>query len=114
MPKSDRLFSDLAMPLAHLDFIEIKATTYSNQKQFDYIKQINPDICDEDLKDAFVGRLKNSQPICEPGFLKKIPSIQTPHKQLQVADTCYYYPEDRGISESIRLGRLMAKNAINA
>jgi len=84
------------------------------KESFDYIKQINPDVCDEDLEDAFVGRLNHSQPICEPGFLKKIPSIQTPHQHLQVADTCYYYPEDRGISESINLGRLMAKNAIVA
>jgi|TARA_B110000858_G_C17807019_1_gene478652 protoporphyrinogen oxidase len=76
---------------------------------FHYIKEINPAIADHDLIDSYVGRLKNSQPICEPGFLKKIPEIQTPHPQLQIADTCYYYPEDRGISESVKLGRLMAK-----
>lgn len=27
---------------------------------------------------------------------------------LQIADTCFYYPEDRGVSEGIRLGREMA------
>jgi hypothetical protein len=32
---------------------------------------------------------------------------------LQVADTCYYYPEDRGIAESVRLGAEMA-NAVGA
>jgi hypothetical protein len=28
---------------------------------------------------------------------------------LQIADTCFYYPEDRGISESVRLGKLVAE-----
>ena len=28
---------------------------------------------------------------------------------LQIADTCFYYPEDRGISESVRYGQLMAE-----
>ena len=28
---------------------------------------------------------------------------------LQIADTCFYYPEDRGISESVRFGKLMAE-----
>jgi hypothetical protein len=30
---------------------------------------------------------------------------------LWVADTSYYYPEDRGISESIGFGRKMAREA---
>ena len=38
----------------------------------------------------------------------KIPPVQTPIEGLQIADTCFYYPEDRGISESVRLGKAMA------
>jgi hypothetical protein len=34
--------------------------------------------------------------------------VQTPISGLQIADTCYYYPEDRGIAESVRLGQQMA------
>ena len=30
-------------------------------------------------------------------------------KGLQVADTCFYYPEDRGVSEGARLALEMAK-----
>jgi hypothetical protein len=37
-----------------------------------------------------------------------IPRVQTPIGGLQVADTCFYYPEDRGVSESVRWGKLMA------
>jgi hypothetical protein len=36
--------------------------------------------------------------------------VQTPIAGLQIADTCFYYPEDRGIAESVRLGQEMAQN----
>ncbi|MBB5047011.1 protoporphyrinogen oxidase [Rhodopseudomonas rhenobacensis] len=78
---------------------------------FGYIKRINPNITDADLIDAKVGRLRYAQPICEPNFADKLPPIQTPIAGLQIADTCYYYPEDRGVAESIRLGRRMAEYA---
>jgi len=76
---------------------------------FGYIRKVNPDITGSDFIDAKVGRLKYAQPVCEPNFLDKLPPIQTPIAGLQIADTCYYYPEDRGISESVRYGRDMAE-----
>jgi len=57
-----------------------------------------------------VARIRHGQPICEPGFASKIPPVQTPIQGLQIADTCYYYPEDRGIAESVRLGSAMAES----
>ena len=38
-----------------------------------------------------------------------LPPVQTSVGGLQIADTGFYYPEDRGISESVRLGRIMAE-----
>ena len=76
---------------------------------FPYIKRINPAITDADMISAQVGRLRYAQPICEPEFRKKLPPVHTPIAGLQIADTCYYYPEDRGVAESIRLGRAMAE-----
>ena len=76
---------------------------------FGYIRKVNPAITGNDLIDAKVGRLKHAQPVCEPNFLDKLPPIQTAIAGLQIADTCYYYPEDRGISESVRYGRDMAE-----
>lgn len=61
-----------------------------------------------DILSSRIGRLKHAQPVCEPGFAAKIPPVQTPIAGLQVADTCFYYPEDRGIAESVRLGKAMA------
>lgn len=76
-----------------------------------YIKRINPDLHDADVIETKVGRLAYAQPVCEPNFYGKLPPVQTPILGLQIADTSYYYPEDRGIAESVRLGRLMAEAA---
>jgi len=76
---------------------------------FGYLQRINPELTREDVLANHVARLRYAQPVCEPGFRAKIPPIQTPIKGLQIADTCFYYPEDRGISESVRLGREMAE-----
>lgn len=78
---------------------------------FGAIQAVNPDICREDLIATSVNRLKYSQPICVPNFLDFLPPIQTAIDGLQVADTSFYYPEDRGISESIKLGRNMTRHA---
>ncbi len=77
---------------------------------FGYIQQVNPALTRDDVIASHVARLRYAQPICPPGFAGMIPPIQTPIRGLQIADTCFYYPEDRGISESVRLGREMANN----
>ena len=74
------------------------------------LKALNPALTDDDLIDSKVSRLRYAQPICVPGFQKMIPPVQTPIAGLQAADTCFYYPEDRGVAESVRLGRQMAES----
>jgi protoporphyrinogen oxidase len=76
---------------------------------FGYLVELNPNLLPEDLIDARVARLRDAQPTCDVGFAGKIASVQTGIRGLQVADTCFYYPEDRGIAESVRLGRGMAR-----
>lgn len=71
------------------------------------LKDINPEIEDGDIISTHVARLKNAQPIYDVDFLRKLPPVQTPIEGLQIADTCYYYPEDRGVSESIAIARRM-------
>ena len=73
-----------------------------------YLKMINPALTDADFKAVRVGRLRYAQPICPPKFLESLPPVQTEIAGLQIADTSYYYPEDRGISESVRFGKTMA------
>ncbi len=80
------------------------------EEAFACLRRLNPELSPEDVLDVRCARLKHGQPVCEPGFAAKIPPVQTPNAGLQVADTCFYYPEDRGIAESARLGRQMARN----
>ena len=77
-----------------------------------YLKRINPDLSDSDFIDIRASRYRHAQPICEPGYLDTLPSPSLPVKGLWVADTSYYYPEDRGISESIGFGRRLAKDVM--
>ncbi len=77
-----------------------------------YIKTINPAIADSDIVDIRCSRYRYSQPVCGPHFLDTLPPAKLPVAGLWVADTSYYYPEDRGISESTGFGRKMARNAM--
>ncbi|MGP8439575.1 NAD(P)/FAD-dependent oxidoreductase [Paraburkholderia fungorum] len=74
-----------------------------------YLMQINPALTPDDFIDVRASRYRYAQPVCEPGYLDRLPPVELPIKGLLVADTSYYYPEDRGISESIGLGRKMAR-----
>ncbi len=100
------VFVPYYMPTSHPKF------SWSSEQLLDeafgYIRRINPDIAREDILASYVARLRHAQPICPPGFAAQIPPIQTAIAGLQIADTCFYYPEDRGIAESVRIGREMA------
>jgi protoporphyrinogen oxidase len=79
-----------------------------------YIKQLNPEISDEDIIAEHASRYGYAQPVCQPGFSNVLPPIKTTIKGLYVADTSYYYPEDRSISESVNVGKTMAALASDA
>lgn len=76
---------------------------------FACLRRVNAALTTSDILATKVARLRHGQPICEPGFAAKIPPTQPPIAGLQITDTCYYYPEDRGIAESVRLGHEMGK-----
>jgi protoporphyrinogen oxidase len=82
------------------------------QKVKRYLKKINPLLTESDFLDVRVSRYRFAQPICEPGYLDRLPAVALPIEGLWVADTSYYYPEDRGISESIGFGRTLATKAL--
>ncbi|HDS1674775.1 TPA: NAD(P)/FAD-dependent oxidoreductase [Stenotrophomonas maltophilia] len=77
-----------------------------------YLGMINPQLHADDFIEVRVSRYRHAQPICEPGFLDRLPPRRLPVEGLWVADTSHYYPEDRGISESIGFGRAMAREAM--
>lgn len=79
------------------------------EKVKSYLMKINPALVADDFIDVRASRYRFAQPVCDPGYLDRLPPLELPIKGLLVADTSYYYPEDRGISESIGLGRKMAR-----
>ncbi|WP_081067592.1 NAD(P)/FAD-dependent oxidoreductase [Burkholderia stagnalis] len=95
------------MPGTHPKYAEPDAAYET--KVVGYLRRINPALSAEDVLEVRVNRYRHAQPVCGPGFLDRLPPIRTPVEGLLVADTCHYYPEDRGISESIGLARRMAR-----
>jgi len=83
------------------------------QKVIKYFKTINKNLEDEDIINIKIHRYHFSQPICEPNFLDNLPDSKIAIDGLWIADTSHYYPEDRGISESIGYGRDLAKRVVS-
>ena len=100
------------MPGEHPKYAEADEVFINKVRR--YLQTINPALQDDDFIDIRASRYRHAQPICEPGYLNRLPPVELPVRGLWVADTSYYYPEDRGISESIAFGRTMARNATRA
>lgn len=98
------------MPGEHVKFQDSDQVFFDKARS--YIKRINPQLVDEDILAIRASRYRFAQPICGPGFLSQLPPAQLPVQGLWAADTSYYYPEDRGISESIDFGRKLARQAL--
>ncbi|QBJ78414.1 NAD(P)/FAD-dependent oxidoreductase [Aquitalea sp. USM4] len=98
------------MPGEHAKYAEPDEVFLGKVKR--YLKKINPALQDDDFIAMRASRYRHAQPICDPGYLEHLPPAALPVHGLWVADTSYYYPEDRGISESIGYGRALAQKAV--
>lgn len=98
------------MPGEHPKFAEPDQAFLDKVRR--YLMKINFALIDDDFIDMRASRYRYAQPICDPGYLDNLPPVALPVHGLWVADTSYYYPEDRGISESIDFGRKIAKEAV--
>ena len=75
------------------------------------LKAINPQLMNTDLLATHCSRYRFAQPVCGVNFNQSLPPLQ-PFPGVFTADTTAYYPEDRGISESISFGRDLARQAL--
>jgi len=98
------------MPAEHPNYQQPDTAFLDKVKR--YLQTINPAIGDGDFLALRASRYRHAQPICGPGHLQRLPPVALPVAGLWVADTAYYYPEDRGISESIGFGRRLARMAL--
>jgi len=77
-----------------------------------YLELVRPDFDRADVIAATASRYDHAQTVCTPGFFAKLPPMASALRGLFLADTSHYYPEDRSISESLRIGRLLADLAL--
>ena len=78
----------------------------------DYFLLTQPHLNPTDIVARHVSRYEFAQPVCPPGFYATLPEMATSVKGFFLADTSYYYPEDRSIAESIQVGHRLADKAL--
>jgi hypothetical protein len=78
----------------------------------DYFLLTQPHLRPADIVARHVSRYEYAQAVCPPGFYDMLPDMATSISGFVMADTSYYYPEDRSICESIRVGDQLAAKAL--
>lgn len=72
------------------------------------LKLIEPNFNENWILRRRVFRDTNAQAVCRVGFSEVIPMMRTPIRGLYITDSAQYYPEDRTLSASVRLGERVA------
>jgi len=101
------LYAPFYMPKTHPKWSQ------SNNELIDevigYLGRLNSNFRDDWVLARHCHRYDFAQTICPPGFSALLPPMITPVRGFCMADTSYYYPEDRSISESVAVAdRLVA------
>jgi protoporphyrinogen oxidase len=78
-----------------------------------YMRRINPAFRDDWVLAEHASRYEFAQTVCTPNFFAQLPGMATSIQGFFMADTAYYYPEDRSISESVRVGNNLARAIID-
>ena len=103
------LYAPFYMPKTHPKW------AHSNDELIDeviaYLAKLNPAFSPDWVLARHCHRYDFAQTICPPGFYDLLPPMKTPIDGLYMADTSYYYPEDRSINESIAVARQLAASA---
>lgn len=103
------VYAPFYIPGEHADYQKDDAFFIDKVRR--YLRMVSPQLPESAILKIAAGRYRYAQPICEPEFSKRLPPISPGVDGLFVADTSYYYPEDRSISESVQLGRKLARLA---
>ena len=99
------------MPVSHPKYQDPDSVFLDKVRR--YLMRIQPELIESDFLEMRASRYRQAQPVCTPGFKDHLPEIGLPVRGLFVADTSFYYPEDRGISESVGLARNIARRAVD-
>jgi protoporphyrinogen oxidase len=81
---------------------------------YTYLKKVIPDFMPADVVAAKVFRSPYAQPVIRAGYRDIKVGVATPLSGLFLANMAQIYPEDRGMSYSVRLGHEAAKVILQA
>ncbi len=79
---------------------------------FPYLRKINPGFEPSWIVNSFYHRVEAAQPVIGVDYSSRIPDHRTPLRGMYLANTTQIYPEDRGTSYSVRIGRRAARMAM--
>jgi protoporphyrinogen oxidase len=77
-----------------------------------HLRKINPDFDLSWIETSYHHRVDGAQPIIGTNYSSRIPDHRTPHRGVYLANTTQIYPEDRGTNYSVRMGRQVARMAM--
>ena len=77
-----------------------------------HLRKINPDFDPTWIQTSYHHRVNAAQPVIGPDYSERIPEHRTPISGLYLANTTQVYPEDRGTNYSVRMGRNVARMAV--
>ena len=103
------VYAPFYMPTTHAKYRAPKEQFIEEVKG--YLRKVNPAFDESWVLAANAFRYEFAQTVCTPGFYERLPKVESAVRGLFLADTSHYYPEDRSISESLRLGRVLAEKA---
>lgn len=104
------VYAPYYMPATHPKFARDNSVFI--EETLGYLERINPEFSRDWVIATYCHRYEFAQTLCPPGFYDMLPPMQTPLAGFFMADTSYYYPEDRSISESARVGQQLAQAAM--
>lgn len=78
-----------------------------------HLRKINPDFNPSWIETSYHHRVGAAQPIIGTNYSVRIPAHRTPFRGLYLANTTQVYPEDRGTNYSVRMGREVARMAMD-
>ena len=104
------VYAPFYMPKTHPKYARDNAAFI--EEVLEYLPLVNPAFRRDQVLAAHCHRYEFAQAVCPPGFYDALPPMRTPIAGFCMADTAYYYPEDRSICESVKVAKRLVATAL--
>jgi len=104
------VYAPFYMPKTHPKYARDDAAFI--EEVLGYLPKLNPAFSRDWVLASHCHRYDYAQAVCPPGYYAMLPPMQTPIAGFCMADTAYYYPEDRSICESVKVAKTLARVAL--